>query len=112
MNTKKYYEKQKLHEKLNPRSRGSSYSADLQFAMANARKRDNNTCQWQNCNLTQKETQIQVNHIFPIWMIYSRRFGIFTIRDFGLSFIVTRYKSSNFFSSSTDIDSFNSCVMP
>jgi len=48
----------------NPRS-GTNYSIELQIAMNNVRKRDNNTCQWQNCGLTHKETTIHVNHSFP-----------------------------------------------
>jgi len=64
-NKQKIREKQKIYERLNPRSRGNNYSIELQDAMANIRKRDNNTCQWQNCGLTQRQAPIHVHHIFP-----------------------------------------------
>ncbi len=38
---------------------------ELRLKMNNVRKRDNNTCKWFNCNLTHKETIIDVHHIFP-----------------------------------------------
>lgn len=64
-NKEKIREKQKIYDKLNPRSRGSNYSIELQTAMVNVRKRDHNTCQWQNCGLTHREAPIHVHHIFP-----------------------------------------------
>lgn len=48
----------------NPRS-SSHYSIEMLESTDNARKRDNNTCQWQGCGLTHKETIIHVHHIFP-----------------------------------------------
>lgn len=48
----------------NPKS-GSCYDMELQDAMNNVRIRDKNTCQWQRCNLTFKQTTIHVHHIFP-----------------------------------------------
>jgi hypothetical protein len=50
--------------KLNPRSNRSA-SYDLQDAMNNVRKRDNQTCQWQGCGLTFRQAPIHVHHIFP-----------------------------------------------
>lgn len=50
--------------KANPSS-NRSYPLDLQDAMNNVRKRDNNTCQWQGCGLTHKQVPIHVHHIFP-----------------------------------------------
>lgn len=50
--------------KNNPRS-SPSYSIELQESMNNVRKRDKNTCQWQNCKLTNRDAVIHVHHIFP-----------------------------------------------
>ena len=69
---KKYYKENKAKIRLyqnrwrreNPSS-NSHYPMELQIAMNNVRKRDNNTCKWYNCGLTYKETQIHVHHIFP-----------------------------------------------
>lgn len=64
----KYYCKNvcKRHYELfiNPRS-NKHYSIELQSAMSNVRKRDNNTCQWYGCGLTNREAPIHVHHIFP-----------------------------------------------
>lgn len=38
---------------------------ELEFIMNLVRRRDNNTCKWQNCGKTSKETSIHVHHIFP-----------------------------------------------
>jgi len=61
-------EKRKLYSKIwrdnNPQS-STTYSIELQLVMNNVRKRDNNTCQWQNCGLTHREAPIHVHHIFP-----------------------------------------------
>lgn len=54
----------KEYHKLNPRS-NTNYSPELQESTDNVRKRDNNTCQWQGCGLTHRETIIHVHHIFP-----------------------------------------------
>ena len=62
---KRVYEYNKIWLKTYPRTR-RHHSFELQLAMNNVRKRDNNTCQWYGCDLTYKETTIQVNHIFPI----------------------------------------------
>ena len=51
--------------KANPRSGNSKDSIELQIAMNNVRKRDNNTCQWYGCNLTHRQAPIHVHHIFP-----------------------------------------------
>ena len=55
----------KLWHKNNPRSHSSSYSLELELVMNNVRKRDKNTCKWQNCGLTFREAPIHVHHIFP-----------------------------------------------
>jgi hypothetical protein len=52
------------YRKANPHS-SRSYPLELQFAMNNVRKRDNNTCQWYGCGLTHHDIEIHVNHIFP-----------------------------------------------
>ena len=54
----------KEYNQNNPRS-STRYSLELQETMNNVRKRDHNTCQWQNCGLTHREAPIHVNHIFP-----------------------------------------------
>ena len=38
---------------------------ELQIAMNNVRIRDGNSCQWQDCGLTFRDTPIHVHHIFP-----------------------------------------------
>jgi len=63
-NLQKIKKRMKEYRENNPRS-STRCSLELQITMNNVRKRDNNTCQWQNCNLTYKETSIHVNHIFP-----------------------------------------------
>lgn len=49
----------------NPRS-ATHRPLEVRWAMNRVRKRDNNTCQWYGCGLTNKQTVIQVHHIFPI----------------------------------------------
>ena len=54
------------YHKENPTHKSNAnHSIELQLAMNNVRKRDNNTCQWYNCKLTTNETIIHVHHIFP-----------------------------------------------
>ena len=55
----------RLRRKSNPQSNRRG-SIDLQIAMNNVRKRDHNTCQWQGCGRTFRETPIHVHHIFPV----------------------------------------------
>ena len=50
--------------KNNPRS-SPRYPLEVQLAMNNVRKRDNNTCQWYGCGLTSRQVPIHVHHIFP-----------------------------------------------
>lgn len=57
-------EKLLAYRKANPHS-SKRYSFDLQISMNNVRKRDNNICQWYGCGLTNYDTEIHVNHIFP-----------------------------------------------
>jgi len=38
---------------------------DIREAMNRVKKKQNNTCQWYECGLTNRETIIQVHHIFP-----------------------------------------------
>lgn len=52
------------YRKKNPVS-NSHYSLELQIAMNNVRKRDNNICKWYNCKLTNTQSPIHVHHIFP-----------------------------------------------
>ena len=52
------------YRKENPQSNRSG-SIDLQLSMNNVRRRDHNSCQWQDCGLTFKESPIHVHHIFP-----------------------------------------------
>jgi len=54
----------RIWRKNNPRSNRSFYP-ELQDAMNNVRRRDDNTCQWYGCGLKHKATQIHVHHIFP-----------------------------------------------
>ena len=63
-NIERHRETTKIWKKNNPRA-GYIYSYELQNAINNVRYRDNNTCQWDKCGLTHKQTQIDVNHIFP-----------------------------------------------
>lgn len=63
-----YKEKHRLYMKtynMNNPSSGGCYSYDLQDAMNNVRIRDNNTCQWYGCGITNREISIHVHHIFP-----------------------------------------------
>ena len=56
----------KNYNKENPTHKSNmGYPIELQLAMNNVRKRDNNTCQWYDCKLTVNETIIHVHHIFP-----------------------------------------------
>ena len=57
-------EMSRIWRKNNPRSNRSLYP-ELQEAMNNVRIRDKNTCQWQGCGVTFRQTEIHVNHIFP-----------------------------------------------
>lgn len=50
----------------NPSSILLSSDIQLALAFANVRKRDDNTCQWFNCNLKHRETTVHVHHIFPM----------------------------------------------
>jgi len=63
-NPDKFKARQRIYRRENPRS-GAGMSYDLQDAMNNVRLRDRNTCQWQGCGLTSKQTSIHVHHIFP-----------------------------------------------
>lgn len=57
---------EKIRRKENPRSaRRQNGSIEIQIAMNNVRKRDNNTCQWAGCGLTFRQSPIHVHHIFP-----------------------------------------------
>jgi len=57
-----HYDKQ--YRENNPHS-SDHFSIDLQLAMGNVRKRDNNTCQWYGCRLTHRQAPNHVHHIFP-----------------------------------------------
>lgn len=57
-------EKSRIRRRNNPQSNRRG-SIDLQLAMNNVRKRDHNTCQWQGCGLTFRQSPIHVHHIFP-----------------------------------------------
>lgn len=50
---------------INPQSSSINHDLELEFAMKRVRQRDQNTCQWQNCDKTTKQTSISVHHIFP-----------------------------------------------
>ncbi len=63
-NKGRYKQRARKWQKQHPRS-NSHYSIELQTAMNNIRKRDHNTCQWQNCGLTHHEAPIHIHHIFP-----------------------------------------------
>lgn len=43
----------------------TSWSKELKKAMYRVRKRDNNMCKWQDCNLNTNVIRIHVHHIFP-----------------------------------------------
>ena len=58
-------ELERTRRRNNPRSNRSG-SIDLQLAMNNVRKRDHNSCKWQGCGLTFRQTPIHVHHIFPV----------------------------------------------
>lgn len=64
LNRERELERVKKWQMNNPRS-NRSFSYDLQDAMNSVRLRDNNTCQWQGCNLTHRQAPIHVHHIFP-----------------------------------------------
>ena len=63
-NKEKIKKQMREYRKANPHS-SQNYSLDVQDAMNNVRKRDKNTCQWQECGLTHKQVPIHVHHIFP-----------------------------------------------
>lgn len=54
----------RIRRRNNPQS-NRSIPLDLQFVMNQVRIRDKNTCQWQGCGLTFKQSPIHVHHIFP-----------------------------------------------
>jgi len=60
----RHNEMTRIWRKNNPRSNRSLY-LELQDAMNAVRIRDNNTCQWQGCGVTHRQTRIDVHHIFP-----------------------------------------------
>jgi len=71
-NSPKYNMMSKLANKKwsqkNPRSHTISTSGDtieLQIAMNNVRKRDNNKCKWANCDKDNFNSSIHVHHIYP-----------------------------------------------
>jgi len=63
-NREKVNARSRRWHKNNPRSSFHG-SYDLQDAMNNVRRRDNNTCQWYGCGLTFRQVPIHVHHIFP-----------------------------------------------
>lgn len=52
------------YKRRNRRS-SSHFSLEMQLAMNNVRKRDNNQCQWYGCGLKARDVPIHVHHIFP-----------------------------------------------
>lgn len=64
-NRERIKEKRRIYLLNNPRS-ATHRPLEVRWAMNRVRKRDKNTCQWYGCRLTNKQTLIQVHHIFPI----------------------------------------------